>query len=323
MNTSPYAPKRHTVPTISVITAIAALCLALTGCNAAVAQSHSQDAKTDAAATPAAMTSASTSSNGGSGSGTSGTTQDHREHWTPRPDLQRAFDALKTRGTLVLMDTASRQWMASDSVRAHTSYIPASTFKIPMSLIALETGVAQDENTRFPWDGKKRRFPDWNQDQTLASAYKYSAVWVFQHLARIVGQPTVQQFLYDFRYGNAKAGPVGDTFWLEGDLRISAVGQIDFLRRLHDRELPLSDATYTAARKVMRRDAGPGWTLYAKTGWGDSTQPAIGWFVGWLERDRDSRPVYFALNMDMVRDDLGPQREAVVKDSLRTLGYLD
>lgn len=289
---------------VTAVTAITALCLSLFGCNAAVAQPVAQSPKADASAAPR-------------------TAQDLRERWVPRPDLQRGFDALKTRGTLVLMDTASRQWMASDSVRAYTGYLPASTFKIPMSLIALETGAAQDENTRFPWDGKKRRMPDWNQDQTLATAYKYSAVWVFQHLARTVGQPTVQQFLYDFRYGNAKAGPVGDTFWLEGDLRISAVGQIDFLRRLHDRTLPLSDATYTAARAVMRRDTGPGWTLYAKTGWGDASQPAIGWFVGWLERDRDPRPVYFALNMDMLRDELGPKREAVVKDSLRALGYLD
>ncbi len=326
MNTSPRAPNPHTVatiPTVSVITAVVALCLTLIGCNAAVAQPNSQDAKAGTPATATVTATYSASSSTSTSTSITNTTPDHREHWTPRPDLQRAFDALKTRGTLVLMDTASRQWMASDSVRAHAGYIPASTFKIPMSLIALETGAAQDENTRFPWDGQKRRMPDWNQDQTLASAYRYSAVWVFQHLARTVGQPTVQQFLYDFRYGNAKAGPVGDTFWLEGDLRISAVGQIEFLRRLHDRELPLSDATYNTARTVMRRDTGPGWTLYAKTGWGDSTQPAIGWFVGWLERDRDPRPVYFALNMDMVRDDLGPKREAVVKDSLRTLGYLD
>lgn len=297
-------PRRSTFPLLAGLTAaltFGPIFVALTGCKAASAQPLAATAPGVAPAVPS----------------------DPRERWTTRPELQRRFDALNTRGTLVLMDTASRQWMASDAARAYTPYLPASTFKIPMSLIALETGAAQDENTRFAWDGQQRRLRDWNQDQTLASAYKVSAVWVFQRLARTVGQPTVQQFLYDFRYGNAKAGPVGDTFWLEGDLRISAVGQIEFLRRLHDHELPLSEATYTTARKVMRRDTGPGWTLYAKTGWGDATTPAVGWFVGWLERDRDPRPVYFALNMDMLRDELGPQREAVVKDSLRALGYLD
>ncbi|SEK96158.1 beta-lactamase class D [Roseateles sp. YR242] len=297
MNLSTLIHPRH------ITAALAVACLALSGCTAATAQDTA-----GAAGTRPSQPAASA---------------DHREPWVTRPELQRGFDALNTHGTLVLMDSGSRQWMASDAARAYNPYSPASTFKIPMSLIALETGVAKDENERFKWDGKKRRIDDWNQDQTLASAYKVSAVWVFQHLARTVGQPTVQQFLYDFRYGNAKAGPVGDSFWLDGDLRISAVGQVEFLRRLHDRELPLADHTYASARTVMRRNQGPGWTLYAKTGWSTATTPAIGWFVGWLERDRDPRPVYFALNMDMLRDDLAAQREVVVKDALRSLGYLD
>lgn len=291
------------------VTTLVLACLALSGCTAATAQ----DTPATASSTATAGTAPTHNTSGA----------DRREQWVTRPELGRGFEALGTHGTLVLMDSGARQWMASDAARAYTGYLPASTFKIPMSLIALETGVAKDENAPFKWDGKKRSMDDWNRDQTLASAYKVSAVWVFQHLARTVGQTTVQQFLYDFRYGNAKAGPVGDTFWLEGDLRISAVGQVEFLRRLHDRELPLSDHTYATARQVMRRDAGPGWTLYAKTGWTTTHTPALGWYVGWLERDRDPRPVYFALNMDMLRDELGPKRELVVKDALRSLGYLE
>ena len=208
-------------------------------------------------------------------------------------------------------------------MRAFEGFLPASTFKIPMSLIALETGAAADQTQPFKWDGTKRRIEDWNRDQTLASAYKVSAVWVFQSLARQIGQPTVQQFVRDFRYGNAVAGPVGDRFWLDGDLRISAVGQIEFLRRVHDRALPLSDRTYDIARKVMLRDQGPGWRLYAKTGWADNAEPGLGWFVGWVEQDRDARPVYFALNMDMKDPAFSPKREEIVKRVLRSMGALE
>ncbi|UXH79704.1 class D beta-lactamase [Roseateles amylovorans] len=246
-----------------------------------------------------------------------------RERWETRPQWQRGFSELDTQGTLVLLDTRQHRWLASDARRAFEGFLPASTFKIPMSLIALETGIAQDETAAFTWDGKKRSLSAWNQDQTLASAYQVSAVWVFQHLARQVGQTTVQQFLYDFRYGNAIAGPVGDSFWLDGHLRISAVGQIEFLRRLHDRALPLSDRTYDIARKVMLRDQGPGWKIFAKTGWAADTTPAIGWFVGWVEQDKDPRPVYFALNMNMSRSDLARQREEIVKRTLRELSVLE
>lgn len=274
-------------------------CLALTACRASIAQSPST-ASGAVAAVPA----------------------DQRERWETRPELQRHFTELGTKGTLVLLDTRAHRWIASDSVRAFEGFLPASTFKIPMSLIALETGAAVDETQAFKWDGTKRRIEDWNHDQTLASAYKVSAVWVFQSLARQIGQPTVQQFVRDFRYGNAVAGPIGDRFWLDGDLRISAVGQIEFLRRVHDRALPLSDRTYDIARRVMLRDQGPGWRLYAKTGWADSTEPGLGWFVGWLEQDRDARPIYFALNMDMTDAAFSPKRAEIVHQVLRTLGAM-
>lgn len=247
---------------------------------------------------------------------------DQRERWETRPELGRHFEELGTRGVITVLDTRIHRWIASDSARAFEAFLPASTFKIPMTLIALDTGAAADETQPFKWDGQQRAIADWNRDQTLASAYRVSAVWVFQSLARKIGQPTVQQYVRDFRYGNAAAGPVGDRFWLDGDLRISAVGQIDFLRRVHDRALPLADRSYDIARKVLLREQGPGWRMYAKTGWTDASRPAIGWLVGWVERDEDPRPVYFALNMDMTSDAFGPKREEIVKRVLRSLRAL-
>lgn len=246
---------------------------------------------------------------------------DQRERWETRAEWNREFEQLGTRGALVVLDARAHRWLASDSTRAFESFIPASTFKIPMTLIALETGTAVDETQPFKWDGQKRAIDAWNRDQTLASAFQVSAVWAYQSMARRVGQPALQQFVRDFRYGNAKAGPIVDRFWLDGDLRISAVGQIEFLRRVHDRALPLSDRTYDIARKVMLRDQGPGWRLYAKTGWADDARPRpIGWFVGWVELDGDdARPIYFALNMDMMDAAFAPRREEIVRRVLRGL----
>lgn len=295
-------------PLLKLLAVLMLACATLTACPAATAQPSSAPSAAvsvppSASASPAAPA-------------------DHRERWETRAELQRHFAELGTAGTLTLLDTRSHRWIASDSVRAFQAFLPASTFKIPMTLIALETGAAADENEPFKWDGKQRWVDAWNRDQTLASAYQVSAVWAFQSLARKIGQPTVQQYVRDFRYGNAMAGPVGDRFWLDGDLRISAVGQIEFLRRLHDRALPLSDRTYDIARRVMLREQGPGWRMYAKTGWADDARPPIGWLVGWVEQDRDPRPVYFALNLDMTDPAFAPKRETIVKQVLRAMDAL-
>jgi len=44
--------------------------------------------------------------------------------------------------------------------------LPASTFKIPHALIALDTGVVSDSTT-MKWDGTKQDFPVWERDHTL------------------------------------------------------------------------------------------------------------------------------------------------------------
>ena len=129
------------------------------------------------------------------------------EHWEDRPALDRHFQAAGVTGTIVVMHEPEGRWVASDSRRAYVGYLPASTFKIPNTLIALETGVAADERHPWGWDGTRHWVENWNRDQTLESAYKVSAVWVYQDIARKVGAERMQQLVRDFRYGNGKPAP--------------------------------------------------------------------------------------------------------------------
>jgi len=54
--------------------------------------------------------------------------------------------------------------------------MPASTFKIVNSIIALETGVVENDSTMFKWNGEKRRLPIWEQDLTFRDAFHFSCV---------------------------------------------------------------------------------------------------------------------------------------------------
>src|SRR3954470_20823852 len=49
--------------------------------------------------------------------------------------------------------------------------LPASTFKIPHALIALDTRVVTG-STRMKWDGTNQDFAVWQRDHTLDSAIK-------------------------------------------------------------------------------------------------------------------------------------------------------
>ena len=219
------------------------------------------------------------------------------------------------------------QW-ASGGARISERFEPASTSKIPHTLIALETGLVDGPETAFAWDGVERSIAAWNQDQTMATAYARSAVWVYQQITASLGRATMAERLERFDYGNHEVGGDADltTYWLAGPLAISVREQTGFLARLAQQELPLSEQTYAAAATIMQADAGEGWTLYAKTGWrSDGERMDIGWYVGWLETTvRGEVETYvFAFNMDMPdpEHDL-PGRIGAVRAALTAIGGL-
>src|SRR3977135_746217 len=93
--------------------------------------------------------------------------------------------------------------IASDTERSGEAMLPASTFKIPNSLIALETGVVGDpDKDVFPWDGVVRSIEAWNRDHTMRSAIAASAVPVYQEIARRIGAERMQKYVDLFEYGN-------------------------------------------------------------------------------------------------------------------------
>lgn len=212
--------------------------------------------------------------------------------------------------------------VTSDFERVRTPYVPASTFKIPHTVIALETGIAAGLEAPFKWDGEVRTLDGkpvdaWNRDQTLGEAFRNSTIWVYQEIARKVGAERMTRLLAAFDYGNRAIGEI-DRFWLAGPLRISAREQIAFLGRLRAGTLPVSARAQALTREVMAVETTDAHVLRGKTGW--AFDEKVGWFVGWIEAADTSR--LFALNLDVA----GPQslaaRRTLVQSAARQLGIL-
>lgn len=96
-----------------------------------------------------------------------------------RTDWSSFFAAAEAHGTIVVWDNrnGSDVTFVYDPERAGRRYSPASTFKIPHSLFALDAGILRDEFQVIPWDGVKRSIEAWNEDQNLRSAMRNSTVW--------------------------------------------------------------------------------------------------------------------------------------------------
>lgn len=235
-----------------------------------------------------------------------------------RPEWARFFAEAGASGSILIVDERAgspASWVFG-AERARRRYTPASTFKIPHSLFALDAGLIRDEFQVIPWDRVRHPTQAWNADQTLRSAMRNSVVWVYRRFARELGPEREVDYMRRVDYGNA-AATGEEPFWVEGDLAIACTEQIAFLRRLYRNDLPFRIEHQRLVKDVMIVEAGREWIVRAKTGWSGR----IGRWVGWVEGP--SGTVFFALNIDTPRrlEDL-PKREAITRAVLRSIGAL-
>lgn len=256
---------------------------------------------------------------------------------TPSPADDSAFTEISLdsffvdlEGTFVVQDAQTSDTHIYNPERARTPLLPASTFKIPNSLIALETGVATGPGFALPWDSvavpAQAWWPDsWRQDeQTLRSAFQNSVVWYYQELARRIGEEQMAAYLAQFDYGNQNIGGGIDTFWLSGDLRISPVEQVTFLHRLYNGDLGVSDSTTAILKDIMMLEETPAYRLSGKTGTAEITDTReMAWLVGFVEQGEAVS--FYALNMEgeTVWEEWPPQKRAdLVKRLLQAITVL-
>ncbi|MCP3102210.1 hypothetical protein LZ198_25400 [Myxococcus sp. K15C18031901] len=196
----------------------------------------------------------------------------------------------------LLMNLETREVTRSDEALCATRLPPASTFKVPHALIALETGVVAHVDDVHTWDGTKRGVEAWNQDQTLDTAMRRSALWVFQGTAKKIGRARMEAWLKRFHYGTEDASGDITLFWLGGPLRISPEEQLDFLARFYRDELPVRPEVSAAVKAMLVHgpdtvasvraginQGGPwkdGAVLSAKTGWYTHKTGDVTWLVG-------------------------------------------
>jgi len=248
---------------------------------------------------------------------------------TTRPDLAIYFKPFPA-GAFVLYDLKRNRYLRHDEARCRERFSPFSTFKIPNSLIGLDTGVIPGPEFVIKWDEQKYPAHDqetlpfsmWWQDQTLRTAVKRSVVWYYRELALKVGEQRMKEYVNKLDYGNEDASGPLNNFWLNSSLKISADEQVEFLKRLYKEELPVSKRSMSIVKEIITLEETPDYKLSGKTGGGPRGENRfLGWFVGYLETRDDT--YFFATEIEgptylSIRD----ERIALTRRILSDLGHL-
>jgi len=230
-------------------------------------------------------------------------------------ELESLFKKSNINGTLVLASLDNKENYIYNTKRALTQYIPASTFKIPNTLISLQEQVIKDEYETIKWDRVVRAYEPWNKDQNLQTAISVSCVWCYEKFAQKIGKENYLEYLQKIDYGNHKVGNSVSKFWLTGDIKISTVQQIEFLQRLYKNQLPFEQKYIDILKKILIVEQNDNYTIRAKSGWSGK----IGWYVGYIQKA--NKVWFFAFNGDITREKL-IYRKQIVMEALKIKGIL-
>jgi beta-lactamase class D len=233
-------------------------------------------------------------------------------------DIATLFKSKGINGTTVISSMDGTKTYIHNDELANQRVLPASTFKIPNTLIALEEGAVADGKEIIKWDGQDKGMPAWNKDQSIETAFPASCVWFYQELAKRVGMDKYEFYLKKMKYGNEQTGQDVTTFWLKGDLKISPVEQIAFLKEIYTKGYSFKPSSYELLRKIMIIEQTPAFTIRAKTGW--AATPRVGWIVGYVESG--DKVWFFATNIEIEKPEDLQLRQVVTIEALKLKGII-
>lgn len=231
-------------------------------------------------------------------------------------EVEEVFKKYKVEGTIVIESLNKKKIHIYNDKRASELFSPASTFKIPHSLIALNEGIVKKDSV-IVWDKKIREYESWNKDQTLLTAFKSSCVWCYQEFASKIGVEKYKKYLKELNYGNKKIGDDVTRFWLDESLEITTFEQIKFLKRFYTNNLPFKIEDINLLKEIMIDEKNENYTIRAKTGW----DGRYGWYVGYVETKDDVW--FFSTNIDTKSKDDLPKRKAITLEALKIKGIIN
>lgn len=216
------------------------------------------------------------------------------------------FDGIN--GAAVIYSPTDNCYQIYNQELALTQRSPCSTFKIISSLIALENGVIEPNDSTRTWSGETFWNEEWNKDIDFSDAFHASCVWYFREIIDEIGKDLIQEELNRLEYGNCDISdwegrlntnnnnPVLTGFWIESSLLISPKEQVEVMEHIFGNNTDYSEETLERLKQVMllSEQSEADILFYGKTGMGKSYGIVVdSWYTGFA--DTADKRVYFCV----------------------------
>lgn len=246
------------------------------------------------------------------------TTIDEIQPETIKPIIEEVdwsdyFDEIN--GAAVIYDPTENCYQIYNQELDLTRRSPCSTFKIISSLIALETGIIEPDNSTRTWSGEIFWNEDWNKDIDFSDAFHASCVWYFREVIDEIGADSIQKELNKLQYGNCDISdwtgelntnnnnPALTGFWIESSLLISPKEQVEVMERIFGDSSEYPEETQNQLKEVMllSEQNDTAISIYGKTGMGKAHGITVdSWYTGFA--DKADKRIYFCVYLGETAD---------------------
>lgn len=240
-----------------------------------------------------------------------------------KPGIDSLFKAYNMRGSFLAYENKVNKYTVFYDARCKKAYPPDSTFQIVESLMALECSIAQDAQHIIKWNGNASSTPQWDKDMSLVQAFSESSAPQFETLRKEIGAERTIFFLDRFSYcQHSLDSTLSDklnSFWRNGDIKLSSYDQVHFLNNITLNILNAKKKNLDIIKSMMIVEDNEDYRLCAKGGL-ITGKKGFAWYIGWIETA--DRTLVFAMNYDVREesDTHSEDRNELVKDIFR---YLD
>ena len=228
-------------------------------------------------------------------------------------DWSGYFDGIN--GAAVIYDPAENCYQIYNRELVFTQRSPCSTYKIISSLVALENGIIDPNNSTRTWSGEIFWNEDWNKDIDFSDAFHASCVWYFREVIDEIGKDTIREELDRLQYGNCNISdweghlnsnnnnPALTGFWIESSLLISPKEQVEVMERIFGEHTDYSENSLNQLKQVMllSDQSEADISIYGKTGMGMVNGVVVdSWFTGFV--DTVEKRIYFCVYLGETED---------------------
>lgn len=229
--------------------------------------------------------------------------------------IKKYFDAENVEGTYAFMNN-QRGDVTVYNMEMDTQRIsPGSIFKIAEVLIGIETSRLTDGDTKMPVGDTGF------SKLTLKEAFDQNDSTYMRLLANGIGLDTMKFWLDTLNYGTKNATDI-NSFWKDGELKISPDEQLGLVYKIYFDKLPFQKYAQQIVRELMLKEDNTLYKYSYTTGTArDNQNRDIGWIAGWIE---ENRHVYFFVSVVRPQDaGRNPEKiaESMIKKILTDKGF--